>query len=94
RTFDIARYLLPFGVPTGIGQVTSIRTLERQIRRLKASEYVELRNLGAEIAQACAEPPDCLWESNASDAFAPTLAKYVNADEHQLRSEADLKQWA
>jgi len=34
RAFDVARYLLPFGIPTGVGQVTSIRTLERQVRRL------------------------------------------------------------
>jgi thymidylate synthase ThyX len=45
RAFDVARYLLCFGIPTGVGQVTSIRTLERQVRRLKASEYDELRSL-------------------------------------------------
>ena len=54
RAFDVARYLLFWGVPTNVGQVTSIRTLEKQIRRLKASEYAELRELGDEIAQACA----------------------------------------
>ena len=54
RAFDVARYLLFWGVPTNVGQVTSIRTLEKQIRRLKASEYAELRSLGDEIAQACA----------------------------------------
>src|SRR5579885_3427331 len=37
RAFDVARYLLFWGVPTNVGQVTSIRTLEKQIRRLKAS---------------------------------------------------------
>ena len=46
RAFDVARYLLFWGVPTNVGQVTSIRTLEKQIRRLKASEYAELRELG------------------------------------------------
>ena len=50
RAFDVARYLLFWGVPTNVGQVTSIRTLEKQIRRLKASEYGELRELGDEIA--------------------------------------------
>ena len=54
RAFDVARYLLPFGIPTGVGQVTSIRTLERQIRRLKASEFEEIRELGAELSAACA----------------------------------------
>src|ERR1017187_6203991 len=59
RAFDVARYLLFWGVPTNVGQVVSIRTLEKQIRRLKASEYDELRQLGGEIAQACAadKPP-------------------------------------
>jgi len=34
RAFDVARYLLFWGVPTNVGQVTSIRTLEKQIRRI------------------------------------------------------------
>ena len=62
RAFDVARYLLFFGIPTGVGQVTSIRTLERQIRRLKASEYAEIRELAEEIAAACAAPPACAWD--------------------------------
>ena len=45
RAFDVARYTLFFGIPTGVGQVTSIRTLERQIRRLRASEYAEVREI-------------------------------------------------
>src|SRR5271166_1311519 len=62
RAFDIARYVLFFGIPTGVGQVTSIRTLERQIRRLKASEYAEVRELAGEIAAACAAEPGCRWD--------------------------------
>src|ERR1041385_3056748 len=46
RAFDIARYLLFWGIPTNVGQVTSIRTLEKQIRRLRASDYSEVRDLG------------------------------------------------
>lgn len=95
RAFDVARYLLFFGVPTGVGQVTSIRTLERQIRRLKASEYVEIRNLGDEIAIACAATPDCAWDTaSAAEPLAPTLAKYVDRDAHLVQSRADLKLWA
>ena len=70
RAFDVARYLLFWGVPTNVGQVTSIRTLEKQIRRLKASEYAELRELGDEIAQACAADPDCRWDLNAAGGAA------------------------
>jgi thymidylate synthase ThyX len=95
RAFDVARYLLCFGIPTGVGQVTSIRTLERQVRRLKASEYAEVRDLAVEIAEACADHPSCPWDSNGSaEAVAPTLARHVDVNEHLLRSQADLRQWA
>src|SRR5208283_2272539 len=65
RAFDVARYLLFWAVPTNVGQVGSIRTLEKQIRRLKASEYAELRGLADEMAQACAAEPDCRWDLNS-----------------------------
>jgi thymidylate synthase ThyX len=95
RAFDVARYLLFWGVPTNVGQVTSIRTLEKQIRRLKASEYAEVRELGDEIAQACAATPDCIWDpQSANEPLAPTLARHADPDEHAVRSRADLKQWA
>ncbi|MEQ1883442.1 MAG: FAD-dependent thymidylate synthase [Bryobacteraceae bacterium] len=95
RAFDVARYTLPFGIPTGVGQVTSIRTLERQIRRLKASEYAELRNLADEIAQACAQPPSCVWdEKTAGEPLTPTLARHVDADAHAMQSTKDLTEWA
>jgi hypothetical protein len=98
RAFDVARYLLCFGIPTGVGQVTSIRTLERQVRRLKASEFAELRSLAAEIAGACAAEPCLQWgaggNSGASEAVAPTLARHMDADEHSQRSREDLHCWA
>jgi thymidylate synthase ThyX len=95
RAFDVARYLLCFGIPTGVGQVTSIRTLERQVRRLKASEYEELRDLADEIAEACAAGPCLTWASDASaEAVAPTLARHLDADEHFARSREDLRAWA
>lgn len=95
RAFDVARYLLCFGVSTGVGQVTSIRTLERQVRRLKASEYQELRSLANEIAEACAAEPCLRWDASVSnDAVAPTLARHLDADEYLRRSREDLSLWA
>jgi thymidylate synthase ThyX len=95
RAFDVARYLLFWGVPTNVGQVTSIRTLEKQIRRLGASEYRELRELAREIAAACAAEPDCQWDPNASsEPLAPTLARHAEADEHAGTSARDLRLWA
>ena len=95
RAFDVARYLLFWGIPTNVGQVTSIRTLEKQIRRLKAAEYQELRDLGDEIAQACAEQPDCVWDAGAArEPLAPTLARHAEADQHAARAQARLCLWA
>jgi thymidylate synthase ThyX len=94
RAFDVARYFLFFGIPTGVGQVTSIRTLERQIRRLKVSEYAEIRDLAAEMASSCASPPDCAWDEASAQPVAPTLAKYVDGDAHLASSREALRQWA
>jgi thymidylate synthase ThyX len=95
RAFDVARYLLWLGIPTGVGQVTSIRTLERQVRRMKASEYREVRDLAGEIATACASEPACRWSADGvGEAVAPTLARHVDPDEHHARSRDDLRKWA
>ncbi|MBV9504170.1 MAG: FAD-dependent thymidylate synthase, partial [Acidobacteriia bacterium] len=95
RAFDVARYLLFWGVPTSVGQVTSIRTLEKQIRRLRASEYEELRTLGEEIAQACAMPPDCAWDGGThGEPLAPTLARHADAGDFSSRAREDLRLWA
>src|SRR6516165_178515 len=94
RAFDVARYLLFWGVPTNVGQVSSIRTIEKQIRRLKASEYAEVRSLGDEIAQSCAAEPDCKWDSASTEPLAPTLARHADPDEHTARARAHLKRWA
>lgn len=95
RAFDVARYLLFLGVPTGVGQVTSIRTLERQIRRWKASKFAEIRDLGHEAAAACSAPAECSWGEEGSNLrVAPTLAKYVDADPYPSQARADLKLWA
>ena len=95
RAFDVARYLLFWGVPTNVGQVTSIRTLEKQIKRLRVSDYEEVRSLGDEIAAACASEPDCPWdEAGAHEPLAPTLARHAEPDEYLTQSRRDLEQWA
>lgn len=94
RAFDIARYCLFLGIPTGVGQVVSIRTLERQIQRMRASEYHELRDLGTETANACALPPSCGLEGSWREPLAPTLAKYVEAEQYRPAAMRDLQLWA
>lgn len=95
RAFDVARYLLPLGIPTGVGQVTSIRTLERQIGRLLTSEFCEVRAVGQELAEACAAPPSCAWDAaHSHDAIAPTLARHADPDEDPGRVRERVLQWA
>lgn len=95
RAFDVARYLLFLGVPTNVGQVTSIRTLEKQIRRFGASEFDELRELAEEMADACASEPTCVWyEGIPQEPVAPTLARFVGENSHYLQARRDLKLWA
>lgn len=94
RAFDVARYVLFFGIPTNVGQVTSIRTLEKQIRRLKASGFAEIRDVAGEAAQAVAAAPACLWHESVGEPVAPTLAKYVDPDVHGPAAARDLRLWA
>src|SRR6202012_4026326 len=93
RAFDVARYCLFWGVPTNVGQVTSIRTLEKQIKRLRVSEFAEVSELGLEIAEACAAPPECIWDDTGAEPIAPTLARHAEPDEYIQRSRTDLEAW-
>jgi len=94
RAFDVSRYLLFWGVPTQVGQVTSIRTLEKQIRRLRASPYAELREVAEEISAACETEPACVWTEGDKEPLAPTLARHAGQDRYALESRADLLAWA
>ncbi len=95
RAFDVARYLLFAGISTNIGQVTSIRTLEKQMRKLGVSDYGEVRSLAEEMHEACAAPPACGLEADGpSEPLAPTLAKYADPDTSQLRSRQRVAAWA
>lgn len=56
RAFDIARYLLPLGSYTSVGQITSGRTLEKMISRLYSSEYSEVREVADDLKTAAQSP--------------------------------------
>lgn len=95
RAFDVARYLLPLGIPTNIGQVTSIRTLEKQMRRLGASCYGELREITAEMIEACAQPPACVWDAAVvQEPLAPTLARHAGPDLYSRDARRRVAAWA
>ena len=100
RAFDVTRYLLPLAAQTNVGQVVSIRTLEKQITRLLSSQLPELRLLGEELQEACRKAPVNLWGELSGQAaglgepMAPTLARYAKPNEYQAEVYSDLARYA
>ena len=100
RAFDVVRYVLPLAVPTNVGQVVSIRTLEKQIGHLLAAPHAEVRALGDRLKAACAEPPLDLWNELGGSALAdraplaPTLARYAQANRYWRDAYVALRQVA
>ena len=64
------------------------------MRRFKASEFQELRELGSELAKACGSAPSCVFGEHGQEPVAPTLARHAEPDEYGPRLHADLAQWA
>ena len=89
RTYDVIRYLLPLAAMTNVGQVVSIRTLEKQITRLLSAQLPELKGIGEDLKDACAKSPSTVWaelqqeETKGLEALAPTLSRYAGANEYQ-----------
>jgi thymidylate synthase ThyX len=99
RAFDVTRYLLPLAARTNVGQVVSIRTLEKQITRLLSTQLPELRLIGEELKDACQRPPVNVWgelsgQNTPVEPLAPTLARYATASAYQTEVYADLSRYA
>jgi len=100
RAFDVTRYLLPLAAPTNVGQVTSVRTLEKQISRLLSLPVAELRAVGDDLKRACANPPLNIWgdltgqAAGLNEPLAPTLARYARPSEYVMNTYPELKQVA
>jgi len=100
RAFDVTRYLLPLACKTNVGQVVSIRTLEKQITRLLSSQLPELRMIGEDLKDACRRPPVNIWgelsghAAGLNDPLAPTLARHAKANEYQATVYTDLARFA
>ena len=67
RAFDVARYLLPLGTNTSLGQIVSARTLENQVSRLLSHPAAEVRDLGLKLRDAATGPA---WNVSAQPAAA------------------------
>ena len=100
RSFDVTRYLLPLAARTNVGQVVSIRTLEKQITRLLSSPLAELRAIGEELKEACGRPPLDVWGdvsgqgTGLGEPLAPTLARHAKASAYQSEIYKDLSRHA
>lgn len=78
RILDVTRTLLPYATRTSVGQITSARVLERQLSRLLASPYQEIREIAAEMKTACKEP-----------GFSPLAVRMQAALEAQLEQHPE-----
>ncbi len=56
RAFDVTRALLPLATITSVGQITSARTLERQISEMLSSPLAEIRTVAEDLRTACQSP--------------------------------------
>lgn len=100
RAFDVTRYLLPLAARTNVGQVVSIRTLEKQITRLLSSQLPELRSIGEDLREACQRAPVNLWGELSGQAaglvepLAPTLSRHAKASDYQATVYMDMAKHA
>jgi thymidylate synthase ThyX len=100
RAFDVTRYLLPLAACTNVGQVVSIRTLEKQVIRLLSSPLPELRAIGEELMGACQRAPMNLWGelsgqvAGLSEPLAPTLARHAKPNDYQVQVYTNLSRHA
>lgn len=96
RTYDVIRYLLPLSAKTNVGQVVSIRTLEKQMARFLSAQLPELLGIGEDLKEACAKAPSSMWADLQEEPhenlepMAPTLARYAVPNEYQASVYRDV----
>ena len=99
RTFDVTRYLLPLAVRTNVGQVVSIRTMEKQITRLLSAQVPELQMIGEELKEACGRVPVNLWgelsgqSQGPAEPLAPTLARHAKPSPYLAEVYTELSRY-
>lgn len=94
RSFDVARYVLPFSLPKGMGVIASARTWERIITKFLSSPLLECQQVGQELQRAICQKAafnPALTKIDAKDFKAifgknialPTLVKYAQKNTYQ-----------
>lgn len=100
RAFDVTRYLLPLAARTNVGQVVSVRTLEKQITRFLSAALPELQMIGEDLREACLRPPVNVWGEQCGQAvglgepLAPTLARHAKASAYQSQVYQEIGRYA
>lgn len=93
RAFDATRYLLPLATITSVGQVASARSMERQIARLLASPYPEVRSIGEAIREACIGPSWNPRTDGDDHPVGPTLVKHTSPNHYQAKVHERVRQY-
>lgn len=81
RILDVTRTLLPYATRTSIGQITSARVLERQLARLLASPYAEIRAIANEMKEACKQPGFSPLAAQVDSTLKELVEQYPEAKE-------------
>lgn len=94
RAFDVARYVLPGGIPKSMGVIGSARTWERIITKFLSSPLLECQQVGQELQEAICKKQafNPGWDKIKDKALAklvfgknialPTLVKYAQKNEY------------
>jgi thymidylate synthase ThyX len=97
RAFDVARYLLPLATNTSLGQLVNARTLETKLREAATGPAW---SVNAQAGAAFVEKLDPSLKEEAANLLtrevrtAPTLVKYAQPNDYELRTRAELTQAA
>ncbi len=88
RSFDVARYLLPMGTLTSVGQITNARTLEEQISRMMGSRYREVRDLAEKMKQAAGQAAFNLSHERLEEAIDEVSGSLTDTQTFNLKAAA------
>lgn len=91
RAFDVSRYFLPLATKTSLGQITSARTLEKQISRLMSSPYSEIFSIAHDLKDAVTVNNPVTMNGSVDTPVAQTLVKHASIKNSLIDSDLRLE---
>lgn len=85
KSFDVARYFLFNGLLTTVVQITSARTLEKQINRMFSHPFLEIREIAKEAQEAAIKKFPFNPKAKTRRPLGKSLVKYTGQNNY-LRS--------